>query len=189
MTKHSISKYEASNKIVEIVKKGQLFDATQDMMKVSIELETGKSVSDSELAKYINMARQQIKEQQKEVEVYSEYMIRIGLFENLMKSEYVLSMLEKYNFARFLEEVNKKGDADINKMVNLSSVIIKIEAAKRNTIQDLGYLTKAKQIIENNNPDTLNKRTQIMLDDHEKSVEELVEQSTNKIDLEDNRVA
>lgn len=189
MAKNSISRYEKRNKLIDIVKKCQLCQATKDMMKMTIELETGREIKDDELTHLITAANRQIKEQQIEVEVYTEYMIRVGLFTELMKTQYILSTIEKFNFANFLEEANKKEDKDANKMANISSILLKIAAEQRNTITSLGYLTKAKQILENNNPDNLNKKTTIMMDRTEKSVEDLVDQSMNVVELEENRTA
>jgi hypothetical protein len=187
--KEGIIKYDKSNKLVDIIKKCQLFEANHDMMKITVELETGQQLSDTDLIKLINIANQQIKEQQIEVDVYTEYMIRVGLFAELMKTQNVLSTLQKFNFAKFLEEANKKNGADVNKMVNISGILLKISTEQRNTITSLGYLTKAKQILENNDPDNINKKTRIMVENAEKSVDELVDQSLNVVELEDNRVA
>lgn len=180
--------YEKSTRIVDIIKVCRLNELNNEMTLDVIKFETGKDMTIQELKPLIESAKKEIKEQQIQVDEHMGYMIKIGLYEDTMKQHAQLTMIQKMIFGLILAEYNKiPDDRNPNLILNASTVLTKVHAAMNNTITNIGFLSKAKAILEQNDGNKEDKGT-IIVEKRGKEIEKLVDEAIDVQELEDNKV-
>lgn len=179
--------YEKSNRIVDIIKICRLNELNNESTLDVIKFETGKDLTVGELKPLIDIAKKEIKEQQIQVNEHMSYMVQIGLYQDTMKQHSQLTIVQKMIFGLILAEYNKPPeDRNNNFILNASTVLTKVHTSLSNTITNIGFLSKAKQIIEQNN-EKENKGT-ILVEKRNKEVEKLVDEAIDVQEFEDNKV-
>ena len=154
-----------------------------------IKFETGKELTLTELHPLIELAKKEIKEQQIQVDEHMDYMIRIGLYQDTMKHHSQLTMVEKMIFGLILSEYNKpEVDRNNNFILNAGTVLTKIHTAMNTTITNIGFLSKAKSIIEQNIQQDNNDKGTIIVEKKNESIEKLVDEAIDVQEFEDNKV-
>lgn len=180
--------YEKSTRIVDIIKVCRLNELNNEMTLDVIKFETGKDMTIQELKPLIESAKKEIKEQQIQVDEHMGYMIKIGLYEDTMKQHAQLTMIQKMIFGLILAEYNKHADdRNPNLILNASTVLTKVHASMNNTITNIGFLSKAKAILEQNDNNNQDKGT-IIVEKRGKEIEKLVDEVIDVQELEDNKV-
>lgn len=181
--------YEKSTRIVDIIKKCRLNELNNQSTLEVIKFETGKDLTLNELKPLIEVAKREVKEQQIQVDKHMDYMIRIGLYEDTMKQHYQLSTVEKMIFGMIVAEYNKPAEErNDNLILNASVVLTKVHTSKNNTITNIGFLSKAKAILEQNTQEDSGKGA-IIVEKRGKEIEKLVDEAIDIKEMEDNRVA
>lgn len=183
--------YEKSTRIVDIVKKCRLSQLSNDITLDVIEFETGKRLTPDELKPVIDIAKREVKEQQIQVDMHMDYMVRIGLYEDTMVQHDQLTIVEKMIFGLIMNEgVKPKDIMNKNFLLNAATVLTKVQAAKSNTITNIGFLSKAKMILEQGvNNDNENNKGTIIVEKRGKEIDKLVEEAVDVKEMEANRVA
>lgn len=180
--------YEKSTRIVDLIKICRLNELNNQMTLDVIKFETGKDMTLNELKPLIESAKKEIKEQQIQVDEHMDYMIRIGLYQDTMKHHSQLSMLERMLFGMILAEYNKpEADRNNNFILNAMEKLTKIHASMNNTITNIGFLSKAKSIIEQNSQQDDGKGT-IIVEKKTPEIEQLVDEAIDVQEFEDNKV-
>lgn len=202
--RNKISKYERSNKLLEIVKTCNVAGLNHEEMQLVIELETGKQISEAQLEKLINVANQEVREQEIEVHTHMEFMVRIGLYEEFIKDKNILNHIQKINYMMLLEERRRKEKGNKNLIMGLSNTMLRITAEKRNMITSIAFLMKIKHLQEENErkKSSGGKTAEILIDgntttipidqaptEEKDEVLELAESSIQRIDISEDRIA
>lgn len=199
----AISKYQKTNKLVEIVRKCKLLDINNQAIINTIEFETGRIVTKSELDNLIEAAAREVREQQIEVDKHMEYMVKLGLYTDTMNNHYMLSTVEKIIYTMIMEEQAKPpDDKSTNKILAMSNTLKNIIQAKDGLVTNIGFLAKIKNVYENttttnnnnenNNEEPvieLNKKVNVMIKDQKTDINKLIDETIDKKELENNRVA
>lgn len=194
----AITKYEKSSKLVNIVKKCKIMELNDEAIINTIEHETGKRIDKTQLGDLVEIARREIREQQIEVDVHMDHMVRVGLYTDAMNHHEMLSTIERVIYGMILEESVKPGyDKNRNIILAMSNTLTKVFDTKDKTITNIAFLTKTKAIWEQSlNQDPLkvsgnnnNDKAAIMIKDQKKDVEKLIDQVIDAKELENNRVA
>ena len=181
--------YEKSTKIVDVVKMCRLNQLSNDITLDVIEFETGKRLTLDELKPVIEIAKREVKEQQIQVDMHMDYMVRIGLYEDTMKQHSQLTVLEKMIFGLIMNEGVKPQDMmNKNFILNAATVLTKVQMAKSNTITNIGFLSKTKMILEQGVNDKEDKGT-ILVEKRGKEIDRLVDEAVDIKEMEQNRVA
>lgn len=168
-----------------------------------IELETGKPITETQLQKYINVANQEVREQEIEVHEHMDFMVRIGLYEEFVKDLKIVNHVEKINYIMLLEERQKKDSGNKNLIVSLSNNIVRISAHKGTMVTNIAFLAKTKHMLEeeeekkkksgkttaeiiiNNDELPLNEAP----NNQDENLEELIDTATNRININEDRIA
>lgn len=180
--------YEKSTKIVDVVKMCRLNQFSNDITLDVIEFETGKRLSLDELKPVIEVAKREVKEQQIQVDMHMDYMVRIGLYEDTMKQHSQLTTVEKLIFGIIINEgVKPKDIMNKNLIMNAATVLTKVMAAKSNTITNIGFLSKTKMILEQGVSDKEEKGS-IIVEKRGKEIDRLVDEAIDVKEMEDNAV-
>ncbi len=179
-----ISKNEKSTHLVSVVRKYMGMNLRDDVLLDVIENEMGKKLTLGELVPIIDKAKREIQEAEIQVQIYMDHMIRIGLFESTINQDNSLDLLQKIILGMIVREDNKPEDQkNHNLILTAAEKYTKVAAAKSNVITNMGYLSKARKILEiqeNENKD----KTTIMIENPTDKY-----QKENKIlEIEDNEV-
>src|SRR5688572_12585265 len=153
-----IEKYDKSSKLIQIVKKCKILGINDEAIINTIEFETGKIITPFQLRELVELARRELKEQQIEVDVHMDHMVKIGLYTDQMNQHEMLTTIERVIYSMILEEAVKKGaDKNRNIMLAMSNALTKVFATKNTTITNIAFLTKTKAIweqkVDNNDND------------------------------------
>lgn len=184
------SNYEKSTKIVDVVKMCRLNQFSNDITLDVIEFETGKRLSLDELKPVIEIAKREVKEQQIQVDMHMDYMVRIGLYEDTMKQHSQLTVLEKMIFGLIINEgVKPKDLMNGNFILNAATTLTKVMAAKSNTITNIGFLSKTKMILEQGISDNNDDKGTIIVEKRGKEIDRLVDEAVDVQEMQENRVA
>ena len=179
--------YEKSTRIVDIIKICRLNELNNQMTLDVIKFETGKDLTINELKPLIESAKKEIKEQQIQVDEHMNYMIQIGLYQDTMKHHSQLTMVEKMIFGMIVAEYNKPvEDRNNNLILNASTVLTKIHTSMNNTITNIGFLSKAKSIIEQNSAQ--DDKGTVIIEQKTPEIEKLVNEAIDVQEFEDNKV-
>lgn len=197
--KNSISKYEKTNKMLDIVKRYKLMNMNNKAIIDAIQFHTGKIITENQLHELVEMAKREVREQEIEVNKHMEHMVRFGLYIDTMNSHEQLVTVEQIIFSEILAEQNLPPEKkNMNKILAMSNTLKNIIAAKDTIVTSIGFLSKTKNIFENtqkidldNHPPAieLNKKTNIMIKDQKTDVNKLIDDVIDKKELERNRVA
>lgn len=195
---NSISKYEKTNKMLDIVKRYKLMNMNNKAIIDAIQFHTGKIITENQLHELVEMAKREVREQEIEVNKHMEHMVRFGLYIDTMNSHEQLVTVEQIIFSEILAEQNLPPEKkNMNKILAMSNTLKNIIAAKDTIVTSIGFLSKTKNIFENtqkidlDNPPAieLNKKTNIMIKDQKTDVNKLIDDVIDKKELERNRVA
>ncbi len=194
-----ISKYEKTNKILDIIKKMKMMNLNNKAIMNAIEFHTGKTVTEGQLTELVEMAKREVREQQIEVERHMEHMVKIGLYTDTMNDHEQLNTVQQIIFSGILEEeVKPIEQKSMNKILAMANTLKNIISAKDVLVTNIGFLTKVKSVYENaqsmkGNDDVpaieLNKKVNIMIKDQKTDVNKLIDEVIDKKELENNRVA
>lgn len=183
------SNYEKSTRVVDIVKMCRLHEFNNETTLDVIEFEIGKRLTLDELKPVIELAKREVKEQQIQVDIHMDYMIRIGLYEDTMKQHGMLTILEKMIFGLIIAEgVKPKDIMNKNFLLNAGTTLTKIMAAKSNTITNIGFLSKAKNILEHNQDNNDKDKGSIIVEKRGKEIDKLVDEAIDVEEMEANKV-
>ena len=199
----AIEKYDKSSKLVNIVKKCKIMDLNDEAILNTIEFETGKTIDSNQLDELVEIAKREMREQQIEVDVHMEYMVKIGLYTDAMNHHEMLSTIEKVIYGMIIDEARKPGnEKNRNIILAMSNTLTKVFDTKDKTITNIAFLTKTKAIWEqglNQDPlkassstsgtDKTEPKAAIMIKDQKQDVEKLIDQVIDAKELENNRVA
>ena len=181
--------YEKSTRILDVIKICRLNQLNNQMTLDVIKFETGKDLNLNELKPLIESAKKEIKEEQIQVDEHMDYMIRIGLYHDTMKHHSQLTMVEKMIFGMIVAEYNKPiEDRNNNLILNASTVLTKIHTSMNNTITNIGFLSKAKSIIEQNSAKDSDGKGTIIVEPKTPEIEKLVDEAIDVQEFEDNKV-
>lgn len=180
-----------------MVKKCKVLELNDEAIINTIELETGKLITKSQLEELVQMALREVREQKIEVDVHMDYMVKVGLYEDAMKHHEMLSVLERVIYSEIIEEAVKKGDEkNRNMMLAMTNTLTKVFAAKDNNITNIGFLSKTRAIWEQGSKEnqenasgTAEPKASIIIKNQKQDIDKLIEQSIDKKELENNRVA
>lgn len=190
-----ISKYEKTNKLVEIVKKCKIMQINDDAIINTILFETGREITKKQLGELVEIARREVREQQIEVDVHMEHMVKIGLYTDAMNQHEMLTVLERIIYSEILDEAVKGSSKNRNIMLAMSNTLTKVFSAKNETITNIAFLSKTRAIweqkdnIEGGGVGTAEPKAVIMVKNQKQDVEKLIDESIDKKELERNRVA
>jgi len=196
----AIEKYDKSSKLVNIVKKCKIMDLNDEAILNTIEFETGKTVDKDQLADLVEIARREMREQQIEVDVHMEYMIKIGLYADAMNHQEMLTTIEKIIYGMIIDEGRKPApEKNRNIILAMANTLTKVFDTKDKTATNIAFLTKTKAIWEQGLEQDLFKsssstektepKAAIMIKDQKQDVEKLIDQVIDARELENNRVA
>lgn len=188
-----ISKYDKTNKLVEIVKKCKIIGINDEAIINTIEFETGRTITRKQLEELVEIARREVREQQIEVDVHMEHMVKIGLYTDAMNQHEMLTTLEKIIYSEIVGEAVKGPNKNRNMILAMSNTLTKVFAAKNNTITNIGFLSKTRAIWEqkDNESSSTDKepKAAIIIKDQKQDVEKLINEALDPKELEQNRVA
>lgn len=193
-----ISKYEKTNKLVEIVKKCKIMQINDDAIINTILFETGREITKKQLGELVEIARREVREQQIEVDVHMEHMVKIGLYTDAMNQHEMLTVLERIIYSEILDEAVKGSSKNRNIMLAMSNTLVKVFSAKNETITNIAFLSKTRAIWEQKDNieggaagvgGTAEPKAVIMVKNQKQNVEKLIDESIDKKELERNRVA
>src|SRR5687768_6764427 len=183
------STYEKSTRIVDIVKVCRLSQLSNDITLDVIEFETGKRLTLDELKPVIEAAKREVKEQQIQVDMHMDYMVRIGLYEDNMQQHSQLTTIQKMIFGLIMNEgVKPKDLMNKNFLLNAATVHTKVVAAKNNVITNIGFLSKTKAILEQGVNDDKGDKGTIIVEKREKEIHKLADEAFDVKEMEENRV-
>lgn len=180
---NTFSKFEKSNKLIDIVRKYKIIDLNnEDLLKV-VEIETGKELTMDQLLPLIDQAKREIQEAEIMVNTHMDYMIRVGLYESSIREDKMLEFIERLIFGMILKEHTKPDDdKNENLILNATEKFLKVVATKSNIITNIGYLSKAKEMLEHK--DEKEGKTTILIQN-----EKNPEIEGQILEIEDNEVA
>lgn len=187
-----ISKYEKTNKLVEIVKKCKILQINDDAIINTILFETGREVTKQQLKELVEIAKREVREQQIEVDVHMEHMVKIGLYTDAMNQHEMLTVLERIIYSEILGEAVKGSNKNRNIMLAMTNTLTKVFGAKNETITNIAFLSKTRAIWEQKDKiesEGTDPKAVIMVKNQKQDVEKLIEESIDKKELERNRVA
>jgi hypothetical protein len=197
-----ISKYEKTNKILDIIKKSKLMNLNNKAIIDAINFHTGREITESQLLELVELAKREVREQQIEVDKHMEHMVKIGLYTDTMNNHEQLCTIEQIIYSMILDEAVKAPEKkNRNMILAMSNTLKGIIAAKDGLVTNIGFLAKIKTVYENtreldlDNPNNaapaieLNKKVNIMIKDQKTDVNKLIDQAIDKKELENNRVA
>ena len=196
----AIEKYDKSSKLVNIVKKCKIMDLNDEAILNTIEFETGKTVDKDQLADLVEIARREMREQQIEVDVHMEYMIKIGLYADAMNHQEMLTTIEKIIYGMIIDEGRKPApEKNRNIILAMANTLTKVFDTKDKTATNIAFLTKTKAIWEqgleqdpfksSSSTEKTEPKAAIMIKDQKQDVEKLIDQVIDAKELENNRVA
>ncbi len=198
-TTTALSKREKTGEILDIIKTSKLMKLNNKAIIDAIHFHTGREISDGQLAELVEMAKKEVREQQIEVDKHMEHMVKIGLYVDSMNNQEQLSTVQAIIYSMILEEAVKEGDLkNKNMILAMSNTLKNIIAAKDTIVTNIAFLTKTRNVFENtknidlDNPPPaieLNKKTSLMIKDQKTDVNKLIDESIDKKELENNRVA
>lgn len=144
-----LSKYEKNTKIVDLVRQYKVLELNNDQLLQTIEIETGKKLTMDQLIPLIEQAKREIEEAEIQVNIHMDYMIRVGLYESTIKQDKMLEFIQKMMFSMIIDEKCKPDDIrNDNLILNTVDKWLKVIATKSNVITNIGYLSRAKELIE-----------------------------------------
>jgi len=187
-----ISKYEKTNKLVEIVKKCKILQINDDAIINTILFETGREITKQQLKELVEIAKREVREQQIEVDVHMEHMVKIGLYTDAMNQHEMLTVLERIIYSEILGEAVKGSNKNRNIMLAMTNTLTKVFGAKNETITNIAFLSKTRAIWEQKDKiesEGTDPKAVIMVKNQKQDVEKLIEESIDKKELERNRVA
>ena len=210
-----IEKYEKSSKLIDIVKKCKNYGINDKAIINTIEFETGKQITPYQLKELVELARKEVREQQIEVDVHMENMVKFGLYTDAMSQHEKLTTVENIIYTMIIEEAIKPdGEKNRNLILAMSNSLNKVFDTKDRMVTNIAFLTKTKAIWEqkmnDNNekkgaPIVINKpsdpgssgtetikeepKAAIMIKNQKRDVEELIEKAIDPRELEQGRVA
>ena len=200
----TLTKYEKSNKVLDIIKKSKLMNLNNKAIIDAISFHTGKTITENQLKELIELAKREVREQQIEVDKHMEHMVKIGLYTDTMNNHEQLDTVQNIVYSMILDEAVKEGNLkNRNMILAMSNTLKNIIAAKDSLVTNIGFLAKIKNVYENtqaidlNNPDKhnvptaieLNKKVNVMIKDQKTDVNKLIDEVIDKKELENNRVA
>lgn len=197
MATKAITKAEKSSKLTDIIKKCKIMELNDEAIINTIEIESGKVITKDQLADLVEIARREVREQQIEVDVHMEHMVKIGLYTDAMNHHEMLSTVERIIYSMILEEAVSK-QKNRNMILNMSNTLTKVFDTKDKTAMNIAFLTKTKTMWEqtmNQDPlstESINNKepkASIMIKDQKQNVEKLIEQAIDTKELQSNRVA
>lgn len=180
---NAFTKYEKSSKLIDIVRKYKIIELNnEDLLKV-VEIETGKELTMDQLIPLIDQAKREIQEAEIMVNVHMDYMVRVGMYESSIREDKMLEFIERLIFGMILKEHTKPDeDKNENLILNATEKFLKVVATKSNIITNIGYLSKAKEMLENKDKDE--GKTTILIEN-----EKNPELEGEILEIEDNDVA
>jgi len=184
-----VSKREKSQKLVETIKLCDFLKLKREDMLDVIEYHTGKKLNLSELDRLLDELHHEAIEEQIEVDTFMEHMVQFGLFLNQMRQQKMLETLESVIFTKIMKETVKGDSGNWNLILNCNSNLLKVFEAKNNSIMNMGYLKKAREVIEQQNKSELSDRVKIRVEKNEQEVQKLVDKQIDTYELESNRIA
>ena len=207
--KNAITKYEKTNKILEIVKTYKRMNLNNKAIIDAVNFHTGRTLSESQLAELVEMAKKEVREQQIEVNKHMEHMVTIGFYVDSMNDHEQLVTVQQILYSEILSEQNKPSDKkSMNKIMSMSNTLKNIIAAKDNIMTNIGFLSKIREMHERINNQEENdvgpaielnsdgggnnkdiKKANIMIKDQKTDVNKLIDDVIDKKELERNRVA
>lgn len=197
--KDSISKYQKTNKMLDVIKKCKLMQLPNKAIIDAIQFHTGQNITLNQLGELVELAKKEVREQQIEVDKHMEYMVKLGLYTDTMNNHEMLVTIEQMLFSEILAEQNKPEDKrSVNKILAMSNTLKGIIAAKDGLVTNIGFLAKIKNVYENTQVPgdgaavpaiELNKKTNIMIKDQKTDVNKLIDDVIDTKELERNRVA
>ena len=205
-----IEKYEKSSKLIDIVKKCKNMGINDKAIINTIEFETGKQITPYQLKELVELARREVREQQIEVDVHMENMVKFGLYADAMSQHEKLTTVENIIYTMIIEEAVKGDGKNRNLILAMSNSLNKVFDTKDKMVTNIAFLTKTKAMWEqkmeggNNNekkgpiiinkPDSSGTETKepkaaIMIKNQKQDVEDLIEKAIDPKELEQGRVA
>jgi hypothetical protein len=183
LPKQNFSKHEKNTKLIDLVRKYKIIDLNnEDLLRV-VEIETGKELTMDQLTPLIEQAKREIQEAEIIVNTHMDYMIRVGMYESSIREDKMLEFIEKLIFGMILKE-HRRPDEDKNEnlILNATEKFLKVVATKSNIITNIGYLSKAKEMLENRDENE-GKTTILIQNDKNEDLQSQI------LELDDNEVA
>jgi hypothetical protein len=190
----SLSKYEKNSKMMEIIKTMQFVNADHKTILEMIEIKTGHQLTKDQLLKLIEVAKQQVAENEIEVNKHMEFMVRFGLYLDAMRDqgrlEIFLEMLQALAIKKYHATMQDGSVKDYtNSIVAIAGVMAKLVDQKTSLITHMGFLTKTRAMIEREDGNAdFNKKLGVMEDKKDGKIEELTKESITSYEAEINRV-
>jgi hypothetical protein len=180
---------------MEIVKMLQFLNADHRTMLEMIEIKTGHQLTEPQLKQLLEVASQQIRENEIEVDNHMEFMVKFGLYLDAMKDQQrldlLLEMLQALAIKKYHATMQEGSAKDYtNSIVAISGVMAKLIDQKTVLITHMGFLKKTRALIEQENGNMeFNKKLGVVEEKKDSTIEELTKQSITTYDAETNRVA
>jgi hypothetical protein len=196
-TSTSLAIKQQSNKMVGIVKECKLIDISDEAIKNVIEFDTGIRVTNEQLRDLIETARREVREEQIEIDIHMEEMIKYGLYKDQMRQHSMLTRIEQIIYTMITEEAVKSGDEkNRNLILAMSNSLNKTFDTKGRIATNITFLSRTKHLLEQQLDENggvtsteLGKKTTIMIKDKTEDVEKLVKDAIDVKELQNNRVA
>lgn len=178
-----------NERLLELIKKYIFFKYDDDSMINAILTEYGNEITKEELKKWKTIALREKKEAKLEIDVYLRNMIELGMYEDVMM-QYELSKSMLLTNAKTFDKMVIKGDID--RQVMLTNAIDKQMEGMRRLVTSIGYMTKAKEVLEQGfQSNGLEDKAGTSITIEAKpgsSFDEVVNQSISEIELKDNEI-
>jgi hypothetical protein len=178
------------DELIELIKKYIFLQYDDDSMINAILTESGNLITRDQLKMWKQVALREKKEAKLEIDVYLKNMLELGMFEDV-KTQYEIAKTMLITNSKTYHQVVKKGD--INMQIALTNTIDKQMEGMRKIITSMGYLTKAKEVMERgfSGAGALDDKAGTTITIEAKpgsSFDEVVDQSIGEIELRENEI-
>jgi hypothetical protein len=177
-----------NDRLIELIKKYIFYKYDDDSMLNAILTEYGSEITREELVKWKSIALREKKEAKMEIDVYLSNMIELGMYEDVMMQYELSKSMLITNSKTYNEMVIKK---DVDRQVMLTNAIDRQMEGMRRLVTSIGYMTKAKEVLEKGFSTGLEDKAGTSITIEAKpgsSFDEVVNQSIGEMELKDNAI-